>query len=135
MNNRPVTDYRLTNAVIINTRCVELLRAEKGTLRLTEQEYEFCSKLGWEMSKLFPDGYQIPPLQQLTIAQILKWAEERQPSEYLPDETEIPYHNGIKAGQVLTPKKKKRRLPLYRIFDGILWGMAIGTLIWGLFFN
>ena len=83
----PKTEHvDLNAAVIINTRCIEVMRAHKGTFRLSESEYALCDKLGWEIAKILPKGTKINPLHTISTEDILDWAEHGTSSKSLPNE-------------------------------------------------
>lgn len=90
----------MENAIIINTRCIEILRARKGTIHLSEEEYALCDELGWELAKILPADTRINPLHTVTTAQILDWATNGSGSERLTNESGVSRKRGV--ARVLT---------------------------------
>jgi len=101
---------KMENEIIINSRCVEILREYKGSWQLNDSEYALCDRIGREISDLLPESVRINPLHCSSAEKILHWIEagrymERSTSQ-LMDETKLRVNKKYrvlkraKAGQI-----------------------------------
>ena len=79
----------LTNTIIINTKCINVMRAVYGRERMTDEEYHLCDVLGEELAMMFPDNFEINRLNVITPEQILEWAEQRAREEQTLDDLRL----------------------------------------------
>lgn len=84
---------KMENEIIINSRCVEILREYKNSWKLNESEFALCDRIGREIADLLPKDTRINPIHCSSAEKILHWIEagryvDRSTSQ-LPDETKL----------------------------------------------
>lgn len=115
---------KMENEIIINSRCVELLREHKSTWKLDESEFALCDRIGREIADLLPSGVRINPIHCSSADKILQWITagqymKRQTSSSLLDERTLVH---------LTKKQKKEKIKASEIFWPAFFASL--TLFW-----
>jgi len=119
--------YYLNNAIVLNTRCVQVFRARLGRERLTDEEYDLCDVLGDEIARLLPHDFKISKLEAIPPERIVEWAEMKARHEEftVSDLYEREYHEVPDNELDFT----NNEITVFLFFIGLIMGFLISWIL------